>query len=271
MQPTNATAANAFPGDPSYGANDAFIVKFDGSGTALLLATYLGGSDQDWGSSLAVDGQDNVYLTGLTYSTNFPVHNAYQQAKGSDWYEADAYLAKFTPDGQALVYSTYLGGNADDRANKLVVNQSGQAHLLGTTASLDFPLALPLQPGIQGTNDGSWTVPWDLFLTKFSADGQTLLYSTYLGGAEYDEGGGLGVDNQGNVCVAGTIGIGSFSGLAFAARLDPDGSRVLAATRSGLANRGYVSDLALAPSGDAWLLGRPNRSSRYQLVIPGRL
>jgi hypothetical protein len=144
LQPSNSS---------EYYITDAFVAKLNATGTALLYATYLGGTNNDCGYGIAVDGSGNAYVTGSTSSWNFPITpGALQPTSGSDYYFTDAFVAKLNAMGTALLYSTYLGGNGDDSGYGIAVDASGNAYVTGSTSSLNFPTT----PGaLQTTLDGS--------------------------------------------------------------------------------------------------------------------
>ncbi len=139
-----------------------------------------------------MDSAGSAYVAGITESVDFPVRNAFQiHLYGI----SDAYVAKFSPDGSTLVYSTYLGGQSADEAWGIAVDQDGRAYLTGTTGSADFPTKLPVRPELGGN--------YDVFVTRFSPDGSRLEYSTYLGGAGYERALGIALDGAGNVYLTG--------------------------------------------------------------------
>ena len=111
-------------------------------GSALVYSTYLGGSNDDQANGIAVDSSGNAYVTGYTYSTDFPTVNPLQGSLGGG---RDAFITKLNPVGSALVYSTYLGGSNDDQANAIAVDPSGNAYVTGFTESTNFPILDPFQ------------------------------------------------------------------------------------------------------------------------------
>jgi hypothetical protein len=167
------------------GMGDAFVTKLSASG-ALVYSTYLGGMGSDVATGIAVDSGSYAYVAGQTYSVNFPLALSYQSSLHG---YADAFVTKFYQAGNSLVYSTYLGGYGIDGANAIAVDSSGQAHITGVTGSVDFPLQNPTQSRLLGVNDA--------FVTKFSAQGYTLVYSTYLGGSQDEAGDAIAVDSNG--------------------------------------------------------------------------
>ena len=158
----------------------------------LDYSTYLGGSFCDKGYGIAVDGYGNAYVTGETYSTDFPTKNPFQATRAGG---VDAFITKLSSAGNALLYSTYLGGNKWDLANGIAVDSYGNAYVTGFTHSSDFPTKNPFQTKMGAMRDA--------FITKLSPSGNALSYSTYLGGSNMDEGLGIAVDGSGNAYVTG--------------------------------------------------------------------
>jgi Beta-propeller repeat len=122
-----------------------FVTKINSSGNGLVYSTYLGGSHQEIGFGIAVDVADNAYVTGLTYSTNFPTQIPFQGTKGGNW---DAFVFKINAVGSALHYSTYLGGGGDDFGYGIAIDTEGGAYVAGTTTSFDFPTQNPFQASL---------------------------------------------------------------------------------------------------------------------------
>ncbi len=185
---------------PYGGAGDAFVTKFNAAGSALAFSTYLGGSDIELGTGVAVDSVGNVYVTGTTASTDFPTASPLQAASGGGY---DAFVAKINTNGTSLVYSTYLGGASNENVTILVaglggiaVDSAGNAHVTGATSSTNFPLASPLQAAYGGGAS-------DSFVATLNASGSALTFSTYLGGSGDDVGWGIAVDAAGGVYLAG--------------------------------------------------------------------
>jgi len=145
---------NPYQGTYQGGANDIFVTKLSASGNALIYSTYVGGESSEAGSSIAVDGGGNVYVTGYTSSANFPVLHSYQETFQGF---ADAFVTKLGSSGDALIYSTFLGGSDDDDANAIAVDDNGNAYVSGSTASTDFPILNPYQTD-QGGEDAFVTM-----------------------------------------------------------------------------------------------------------------
>jgi hypothetical protein len=164
-------------GSPSTDTDHVFVAKLDPTGSSLIYADYIGGSNPDYGVGLALDSANNVYVTGSTTSSDFPMVNAYQVVEPGSY---NGFVTKISADGSSLVYSTYLGGSGFDQPAGVAVDALGEAYIAGSTTSQNFPVvnayqnaALANQGGLYGTYG---------FVTKFTADGSSLAYSTYLAG-----------------------------------------------------------------------------------------
>jgi hypothetical protein len=193
------TYASGFPTvnavQPNFkGVRDGFVTKIDDTGTALVYSTYLGGDDYDEPFGVTVDAANNAYITGQTFSADFPTHNA------SELYPfgPSAFVTKLSPDGKTLVYSTYLGGGLDV-GQAVAVDQTGNAYVTGSTRSGAFPVTLTAfqisKPSPQGT--------WDAFLTKISPLG-TFLSSTYFGASDIDTfGRSVALNSNGEAYIGG--------------------------------------------------------------------
>lgn len=175
-------------------------MKLNPQGSGLVYSTYLGGSRNDVGSGITVDAAGSAYVTGQTESglsstKVFPVTpGAFQTA---DEGIPDAFVTKLTPDGSALAYSTFLGGDVRDQGQSIAVDASGNAYVTGSTQSLNFPTARPIQPALGGSGS------FDAFVTKLNETGTALVYSTYLGSLSRDEGFHIALDTSGNAYVTG--------------------------------------------------------------------
>ena len=191
--------ASLGPGyDTSYNSDqDAFVVKLDAAGASLLYATFLGGSSLDHSESIAVDGAGQAYVTGRTYSADFPASLGPGYDTSFNGY-GDAFVIKLDAAGTALRYATFLGGSNDDWGNGIAVDGAGQAYVTGQTHSADFPASL--SPGY----DTSFNGDWDAFVVKVDATGTALRYASFLGGSDHDSGWGIAVDRAGQAYVTGT-------------------------------------------------------------------
>lgn len=193
---TGETTSINFPGaaNSNAGGLDAFVTELDPTGSAVLYSTYLGGSNDEAGTSIAVDNAGNAYVDGITLSSDFPVTSGVAQpifGGGSQ----DAFLAKLDPTGTP-VYSTFLGGTDMDNGFTVAVDASGNAYVAGETFSFDFPVtAGSFQQFNFGHDDG--------FLAKVSPTGTSFSYSTYLGGSNGDLITAVAVDAAGHAYVTG--------------------------------------------------------------------
>ena len=206
---TGYTNSSGFPGtsgssiQSTYGGGtyDAFVTKLNAAGTALVYATYLGGSGIDVGRGIAVDQAGQAYVTGVIRSTSgFPgITGSSIQSTHAGGVE-DAFVTKLNAAGTQLLYSTYLGGSGDDYGSGIAVDQAGNAYVTGFTySSSDFPGITG--SSIQSTHGGGGVE--DVFVTKLNAAGTALVYSTYLGGTGKDDGIRIAMDWVGNAYVTG--------------------------------------------------------------------
>src|SRR5262249_35741784 len=150
-------------------------------------STYLGGNSDDNGRAIAVDSSGNAYITGATFSGNFPTAGPIQASNGG---LEDAFLAKLSASGSSLAYATYLGGTDNDLGLSIALDSGNSALIAGSTSSTNFPTALPLQATAGGIQDA--------FVAKVNASGSALLYSTYLGGNTQETATDIAVDGAGN-------------------------------------------------------------------------
>lgn len=196
---------------------DGYLAKLSPTGS-LVYSTYLGGSSDDAVTALAIDGTGAAYVTGFTSSSNFPVSKTAAQSTFAGpsaiagirgFVSGDAFAAKISPTGGSLIYSTYIGGSADDAGMAIALDAAGNAYIGGGASSTNFPVTskTALQPtfGGAGAAGGALaTNPFgDGFLAQISPDGSTVLYSTYYGGQYDDAVSSLALDAQGNVYIAG--------------------------------------------------------------------
>src|SRR5258708_4792716 len=182
------------------GSINAFAAKINAAGSALVYSTYLGGSGADYGYGIAVDSAGNAYITGNTNSTNFPTMNALQATYGGGY--DDAFVAKISPNGSALLYSTYLGGSGRDEAGGIAVDGAGNAYVTGFTYSANFPVTAGAFQTVCNGGSNCYSL-YDAFVSKLNPVGSALVYSTFLGGTNNDAGAGIAVDSAGNAYVTG--------------------------------------------------------------------
>jgi hypothetical protein len=183
------------------GTSDVFVTKLNSMGTGLIYSTYIGGSNDDVGYSIAIDGSDNAYITGYTGSPNYDITaGAYQTTYGGGTiYGGDVFVSKLNSTGTALIYSTYIGGSDDDRGNSIAIDGSDNAYITGTTKSTDYDNT----PGAFQTTNGGYN---DVIVTKLNSTGTALIYSTYIGGSNNDFGYAIAVDGSGNAYITGMTG-----------------------------------------------------------------
>jgi hypothetical protein len=187
--------------DTSYNGNvDAFVTKFNPSGSQLVYSTFLGAGQEDIGEGIAVDSSDNAYITGRTTSSTFPTFGTGADATYGG--SRDAFVTKLNPAGSALVYSTFLGGAQEDFGEDVAVDGSGSAYVSGTTKSESTVAASDRFPTTTNAFDTSFAGGFEAFMSKYNA-GPTLAYSTYLGNTGDDFGEGIAVDASGNAYVTG--------------------------------------------------------------------
>jgi hypothetical protein len=250
---------------------------------ALSYSTYLGGTKSNTGYNIALDSAGNAYVTGSTFSTDFPTKKPYQKANAG---KSDAFVAKINSTGTALVYSTYLGGSGVDFAFGIAVDASGDAYVAGTTGSANFPVtagAFQTKCGggcLQGTPDG--------FISKLNPAGSALLYSTFLGGSGDDRLFALAVDSAGDAFVTGKTKSSDFpttSGAfqtvqqgiinVFVSELNPAGSALVYSTYLGGSSTDQANALAVTSNGNAYVSGStnstnfPTTSGAFQTTLRG--
>jgi hypothetical protein len=176
------------------GTQNAFALKLNAAGSALVYSTYLGGSGVDQANAIAIDSSGAAYLTGSTNSVNFPAISPLQAALGATG-AANAFIAKINAAGSSLVYSTYLGGSGSDTGAAIAVDSSGNVVIAGSTTSANFPVSSAVQSAYAGGGDA--------FIAKLNAAGSQLVFSTFYGGTGQDNGYGIALDPSGNIYVSG--------------------------------------------------------------------
>ncbi len=284
---TGDTQSLDFPATPGAfdvspdGGRDAFVAALSPDGRTLLFATYLGGTQTDVGTSIAIDTGGDLHLAGQTTSPNFPTTpGALDRTCGTDGtcdydgttYRWDAFVAELNPTGSTLLYSTFLGGSGDDDAASIALVAGGDAFVGGETSSVDFP-ATP------GAFDTSLRGDYDVFVARLNRTGSGLVYATLLGGTWEEYGGFLTVDPGGNVYVTGGTNSTDFPTTpgaydtsynsqamrnedAFVAKLNPNGSGLVYATYLGGFDEDMGTAIAIDGAGDAIIAGN-TRSSDF--------
>jgi hypothetical protein len=241
------------------GVQDAFVSKLNAAGTALVYSTYLGGSNEDGASfNMAVNSFGDVYIAGYSLSSDFPTTpGAFQTACAEG---GGAFVSKVNAGGSGLLYSTYLCGGL---GSAIAVNASGNAYVTGITFSSGFPTTpSAFQTTFGGNADG--------FVTKLNGVGSGLLYSTYLGGSDFDQGTGIALDASGNAYVTGDTESSNFpttaggfqttyrgSGDFFVSKVNASGSALAYSSYLGGSGGegGAGSRITLDSSGNVYISG----------------
>ena len=256
---TGFTSSSDFPVVSAYqdtyggGDTDAFVTKLNPTGTGLEFSTFLGGSSFEWGRGIAVDGVGQSYVTGFTYSSDFPVVNAYQDTYGGG---IDVFVAKLM--GNMLLYSTFLGGSGNEHGRGIAVDAKWNIYVTGYTSSSDFPVVSAYQDTYGGGID--------VFVTKLTGTG--LEFSTFLGGSDSEEGRGIAVDGFGNIYVTGVTFSSDFPVVsayqdtfgggdrdAFVAKLNAAGTGLEFSTFLGGSGDEYANDIAVDVAGNCYITG----------------
>lgn len=242
------------------GGLDGFLARLSADGSRVEWGTYVGGSGDESGEPSVRVTPDGVYAAWSTGSADAPTTpGAFQERLGG---QADVLYVKLSPDGARLLAATYLGGSGKDEleTHNLAIDRDGSAIVAGGTTSSDFPTTGGAFQGAFGGSDV--TFAGDAFVSRISADGTTLLASTYLGGEGGDAAEGVWIAPNGDVGVSGVAGSRPFAGAdaalrgpsdAFVARLSPDLRTLRVAMRLGGSGPDMGRASALHPSGDVIL------------------
>jgi uncharacterized protein (TIGR03437 family) len=280
---TGRTSSFGFPTTPgalrtsAAGSDDAFVVKLNPSGTALVYSTYLGGSGADFATSVAVNAAGEAYVTGATASSNFPLAGPIQAdyRGGTGMLSSDVFVSRLNAAGSALVYSTYLGDTGNDQANGIAVDAAGNAYIAGWTSSSGFPTT----PGAYQTSGSSFDDP---FVAKINPAGSALVYSTFLNGDFTSEASGIAVDPAGHAYVTGWTHSTSFpttpgafqttfpqnaSRVGFVTKMAPGGNGLVYSTLLGGRDSTEGTAIAVDASGNALVAGHTDASD-FPLVTP---
>ncbi|MCD6291543.1 MAG: SBBP repeat-containing protein [Anaerolineae bacterium] len=271
---TGHTVSTGFPTTPGafihayQGEVDAFVAKLGGRGDALLYATFLGGREYDRGYGIAVDAYGRAYVTGETWSDDFPTtDHAFSRSYHG---HRDAFVVKLGAQGDALFYGTFLGGDDNDWGNDIAVDASGDAFVVGSTDSADFPVTAGALDRTESKRDA--------FVLKLNPQGSGLSYSTYFGGTELEEGNGIAIDQAGYAYIVGITYSTDLqtehafdstyhgNGDVFVAKLSPSGTGLSYATYLGGSGRDTGLDVAVA-LGRAYVVGGTN-SNDFPRLYP---
>jgi hypothetical protein len=193
---TDFPVINAYQDTFGGGSFDAFVYKLSADGQSLIFATYFGGTGEEWATNVAVNAAGDIAVVGTTTSTDLPLQSAYQGTNnGGVFYSTDIFLAKFSGSG-SLLYSTYFGGTGDDWGYGVDFDSSNRIAITGSTYSTDFPTASAYQASkVPGSVDN--------YVTLFAANGQSLVFSTYLGSTGNDGSSCIKFDYNGDLVLTG--------------------------------------------------------------------
>jgi hypothetical protein len=287
---TGETTSSNYPRRNAYdnfygGGYDVFVTKLNPVGDDLVYSTYLGASNNERGLSIAVDASGSAYVTGVAQFGGFPTTlGAYDRTYNGG--NSDVFVTKFTPDGTALDYSTYIGGASDvEEGFGIAVDGAGSAYVTGYTESNDFPTTA----GAYDTTYNGGNFQGDGFVSKLSADGSALLYGTFLGGNRDDFGMGIVVDATGAMYITGYTDSSSYPTTAgalrmsfgggfadaFVSKLSADGTALAYSTFLGGSETDRAYDIALNPYGEAHIVGYtlsgdfPVTAGAYDVIYAG--
>jgi PKD repeat protein len=268
---------NAFR-DKISGKYDAFVTKLAPNGTDLVSSTYIGGTADDFGYSIAIDGKKDIFVTGQTKSWDYPVVNRYQLSPFGGL--ADAFVTKMSGDGKSIVYSNFIGGSAYEAGSAIAVDPNGYACIVGQTESPNFPVIKPYQSSLKGS--------FDVFVTKFDPEGKyPAAYSTYLGGNNWDDGKGIITHADGSLTVVGSTKSPDFPTVnpiqpslrgvqdGFVASLNSDGSTLTQSTYFGGSLVDSIAGVAADDSDNLYIVGTTDSpdlpvSLAYQSKLGGK-
>ncbi|MCE5200112.1 MAG: SBBP repeat-containing protein [Armatimonadota bacterium] len=262
------------------GSCDAYVAKLNPTGTALVYSTLIGGSDEDYGGGMAIDTAGCVYMTGHTSSLDFGTSEGAPDSTLSPG-SADAFVVKLNATGSSILYSTFLGGSSSESGETIAVDATGCAYAAGKTKSIDFPTTPEAYRKTLAGVENAFVVKLNQTCTQF-------VYSTYLGGNQYECPESVIPDSGGNAYVAGrthspdfpvTPGAydsafnGGYDG--FAIKINPEGSGLVFSTLLGGSGDDYIHALAIDQSGCLYVTGEtgssdfPTTPGSLQRVLSG--
>ena len=177
------------------GFADLFVFRLNADMSQLIYSTYVGGNESESAMSIAINDQDEAFVTGEVNSPNFPTTpGAFQDYRLG--ISSSAFALRLSADGSRLIYSTYIGGTRADHGESLTINENNEAYITGRTQSFDWPTT-------SNAIDSTWNGGDDVFIAKVSADGTQLLYNTYFGDTLREVGSDIALDRNGNIFVTG--------------------------------------------------------------------
>ena len=270
---TGKTYSSNFPftnGSYSGYESDIILFKIDSTDYELVFSTIIGGNDVDNGNGLAIDFENNIYITGYTKSSNFPVTNdCYDNDSNGDY---DIFVIKIKSDSLSLIYSTYIGHNDVDKAYDIEVDNEQNSYITGYSWSNDFPTT-------NGSYQKSKNYYCDIFIFKLNKNGTDCIYSTFIGGNGWDSSWKIVLDDEKNAIITGNTNsdidlplsnaydAGFNGGIKdiFLCKLNFDGSIIIFSTYIGGSNEDYASDITLDIYGDIYLTGATGSYSDFPL------
>ncbi|MGA1873973.1 MAG: fibronectin type III domain-containing protein, partial [Thermoplasmatota archaeon] len=248
------------------GGYDVFVSKFDSTASNLLYSTYVGGQSSEWPQNIVCDKAGSVFVGGISNGIGFPTSDeALVGSYGGG--DIDGFLFKLNPQGSQIQYSTYIGGDHDDRVTGLVVDDQGFAYITGFTRSSDFILT-------QGAYDTTPEGSSDAYIMKVATNGKTAVYSTLFGGSEGDGIYDLAMDDEGDLVFTGLTyspDLPASSGLIsnthigdadiFLAEMDINCTQVKRCTYIGSSGYERPTFLDIGPAGRVTIAGSTSSSS----------
>ncbi len=263
---SGATGSSNFPisgtsYDNTYngGSNDVFVCKLDNDLSTLIVSTFIGGDDDDYGYDLALDGTGNVFVTGRTESTNYPANGGFDNTFNGGF--EDVFVSKLNNGLSSLLASTYIGGSTDEGADAITTDNAGNVFISGFTYSADFPFAgMPYD----STHNGSG----DIFIAKFNNNLSALSSATFIGGSNFEESHAITLDSAQNVFISGYTGSMEFPSTpgvydetfngnhdAIITKLDNDLSTIIASTFIGGADDDDCYGLVIEGAENVFITG----------------
>jgi flagellar hook capping protein FlgD/beta-propeller repeat-containing protein len=280
---TGATTSLDFPTQPgafnqnNSGGSDVYIIKMSSDLSTLLACTYIGGRNNDEARDLVIDQNGNIYVTGITESSNFPTINSsfdtsYNGGSSSPYGSGDAFVCKLDNNLSQLLASTFIGGSGHDNSSSITFDNNNNVFISGTTSSINFPYT---SSAYDTTYQPGGNFQDDVFIVKLDNNLSTLLAGTYLGGSADDFSEAIAVDNAGNVYVSGwltstnfptTPGCydNSYNGYyydSFISKLNNDLSNLIASTFLGGSSWEFIYGMCLDDNNNVYVTGHTSSTN----------